>query len=576
MAKPHNQRLPEALTEQHLANAILEMDRREQEALRLYRPRPEQMPFHVSSASERLVEGGNRSGKTACSSVEVASAALGQPLIGLDGKPLAHKYPKPPLVIWCVGFDERHIARMGRKLFKPGLFKIIQDENTGRWRTWKPWLVEDAAREADTKPSPPLIPERMAPIDGGGWAWENKAKGVFSVCRLTNGTEFFAFPSGSDAMIGDAVDLIWVDEDVTNPDIIPELQARLADVRGKFIWSSWPRVSNDALYRMHERAMDEAHKPDPDVFAIRLKFSDNPYIPPEAKAKTIRSWQHQGDAVVRARDQGEFVTDLFRVFPQFNIDVQGMPRRTEEPDKLEQALASHDWTVPPDWTWYLGVDPGHTHSAAIPLVIPPPQIGDYVVIPGEVYLENCDAWDMAEVLAQRWKHVRWEAFLIDYRAGRQTGMGLSTTTTEIYEKAFFEKGLKCVRTGHHFMWGSDDVAARNIIVRQWLVPRRDGSTKLRILTGECPTLAKHFRMYKKKVTKDDIKEDVVRRHNDTVDALAYAASHGVEWVPSEDSDWEPHDPITRFLSKMKMGRHDAPGDSFHMGSGAAPSNLIPA
>ncbi len=104
-----------------------ENKRREGEALRLWRPMPTQLPFLMSDATERIVRGGNRGGKTILASAEVASAATGIPLIGLDGKELPYRYPKRPLTIWIIGFDQKHIARIYKFLFTAGIFEKFRN-----------------------------------------------------------------------------------------------------------------------------------------------------------------------------------------------------------------------------------------------------------------------------------------------------------------------------------------------------------------------------------------------------------------------------------------------------------------
>ena len=55
-----------------------ELRERKVEALKLYRPNPNQEAFHACTASEVLVIGGNRSGKSLCTFVEDARAVTGQ------------------------------------------------------------------------------------------------------------------------------------------------------------------------------------------------------------------------------------------------------------------------------------------------------------------------------------------------------------------------------------------------------------------------------------------------------------------------------------------------------------------
>lgn len=551
------------------AMAAAELGRREGEGLCLYRPRAEQLPFHLSMASERLVRGGSRSGKTVAAACEVASAATGIPLIRGDGMELPHKYPtNRPLVIWVIGFDLKHIARMHGKLFRPGLFKIIEDEDTGEVRAWKPWNQRDLEREDDTKPSPPLIPERMVK----DWGWESRAERIFNVCRLKNGTEIFAFPSGGEVGVGDAVDLIWIDEAIQIESHVEEWQARLSDVRGRIVWSSWPKLSNDALVKMSRRAEQEmAESDEPDVFEIKLRFSDNPFIPKEEKAKRLKAWAAAGDAVIQARDLGEFVTDSFLVFPTFNIDVHGLPVRGE-PDAFETVLAATGFKPPTDWTHYLALDPGHTCEAAILAAVPPPEVGDYLYVYDEIYLKSLEAEDLAAAIVRRWPHITWEMFVIDDRAGRQTPMGFGKTVGQQYVDAFSQHGLRCRRTGSHFLPGSDNVAARNGLVRQWLARREDGTTKFRCLTPATLNMQQEFGLYKKKVTRDDIHDDVVRRHDHLMGCLGYLASRGPVFVPPA-GDEEPRDPIDRFLKTLRRPRESL-DDSFYMDAGTRPQPMV--
>ena len=499
--------------QKRLRDLVGENRRRAGEALRLYRPRPSQLPFHLSRASERVLRGGVRSGKTVGACIEVASACLGIPIIGPDNIPLPFTYPiDRPLVVWVIGFDQKHISRMHRKLFRPGLFRIIEEghKGSGQWRAWMPWRPEDAAREHDTRPSAPLIPERMV----AEWGWDSKVDRVFNVCRLTNGTEIFAFPSGGEAGKGEAVDIIWIDEDIMIPNHVEEWQSRLSDNRGRLIWSAWPYSSNDALVRMSQRAHDQRNREKPDVQEWVLRFSDNPYIPDDEKRKRLDGWAAAGDAVVRSRDMGEFATDSVLVFPRFDVDRHGIPR-AGEPDALERALAANNNKVPSSWTRYVVLDPGHTQPAVLFAAVPPPDVGDYVIAEDELYIPRIGAAELAREVAKKLNGKPVEAFVIDGHAARQTPMGLAGTTyNDIYSNAFAAAGLVSRTTGSGFMVGSDDIDGRNMLVREWLETREDGTTKFRCIRETTPNLQHEFLLYKKKITRDDVSEKTNEKKND--------------------------------------------------------------
>jgi hypothetical protein len=70
-----------------------ELSLRQMEALRLYRAQPKQDEFHACLASERLIVGGVRSGKSVATAAEIARAATCQDPHG--------KYPTTPMTICC-------------------------------------------------------------------------------------------------------------------------------------------------------------------------------------------------------------------------------------------------------------------------------------------------------------------------------------------------------------------------------------------------------------------------------------------------------------------------------------------
>ena len=116
---------------QHALNQLrdvqIELAERRIEALRLYCPMPKQEEFHQCMASERLLIGGNRSGKSAASFVEDARAATGQDPYG--------KYPKEGGNLVIIGRNWPHIGLVVvPMLFRAGAFKMIKDELVPRHR----------------------------------------------------------------------------------------------------------------------------------------------------------------------------------------------------------------------------------------------------------------------------------------------------------------------------------------------------------------------------------------------------------------------------------------------------------
>jgi len=500
---------------------------------------------------------------------ETASAATTQPIIGWDGYPLPQKYPtNRPLLIWVVGYDERHIGgTIYRMLFKPGAFRIIQDLKTGEWRAWKPWELADKLREEETRPAPPLIPPRL--IDPKGWAWIERARRVFATCRLLNGTEIHAFSSKSEPKKGDPVDLIHIDEDIEYSGHVAEWESRLSDHRGRMIWSVFPLSKNTALLDMSDRAEKQRDRAHPDVSEIVLKFSDNPYIDADEKRKRLEGWS---DIERRARDEGEFVTDDVLVYPNFSPKVHGLPY-SDDPagdDEVTRVLRMRGWQPPDEWCRYMVLDPGHGTCACLFAAIPPPiKFGDFIVLYDEIYLHKSDASQLARAVWTKVSGKVFEAFIIDSRAGRQTPMGFSHTVQRQYSMAFEVHGIRSVRTGSEFIKGSDNKDAGINQVRDLLTIRGDGTTKLRVINVMCPNLRKEFVKYRKVVTRDEIKDETVDRDDHLMDCLRYLAAFNPQFVEPEPAKVSPSLAYRAYQDLMKPPEDPAQSrGSIHMGPAA--------
>lgn len=484
-----------AKQQKRLAELVAESARRQSEGLKIFRPLPYQVPIFTSKASEFLVRGGNRSGKTICVAAEVASAITGMPIIGPDNEPLPLKYPTDrPLLVWLIGFGQPHIgATFYRMLFRRNPeFRMIRDLETGQWRAYLPWLEEDKQRAKESRMAPPMVPKRL--IDPKGWAWQDKASRHFTVCRMKNETEIHAFTSKGEPKMGDPVDLIWIDERIMFSKHYAEWQARISDRKGRIIWSSWPGYGNPALVDLIRRAERERGELEPDVQEIVLRFSDNPYIDPKEKEKRLKGWSEQDR---KSRDEGELVEGRSRVYPTFNTVIHTTPCEHEPSnDKADLAIRDNNNRIPKDWCRFLSVDPGHAHPGALFCAVCPPELGSCGVVYDELYLPHTDAWILAREIARKTDGVMFEAFVIDAHAARQTPMGFSKTILEQYMEAFDAHTLQSRTTGSGFLWGTDDVEGGVDLVRDRLLIRR-GRPWLRVLKDECPVFRQQMEWYQK-------------------------------------------------------------------------------
>ena len=512
-----------------------ELVNRRIEALQLLRLLPTQEAAARATAKEVSQRGGNRAGKSLLAAALTASVALQQPLTTYSGEIIPPRYlvplnadgkPSRPRQIWIVGYDGNHIGKtIHRLLFKAGAFKIIRDKQTNAWRAYQPWNPEDAAREGEVKPAPPLIPPRF--IDPKGWSWEDKANREFKLCRLLDGTEIRAMSSKAEEWQGDSVDWIWVDEDIYRSHHYQEWLLRTAEPRGKIIWSYYPKTRNTAARELSKAAAQQKGRENPTVQEFILTFSANPFIPTDEKS-TILS--RLTDQERRARDLGEFVTDGVLMYPNFSDFIHATPRLNREDDsEIDRILRERGGEPPEDWTRYLVLDPGHTRAAVLYAAVPPPALGDFVVLYDELYLERHDADALARKVKLKNGTFEFEAFIIDDHAGRITPMGYAQgqTVKQHYVQAFRRHEVSSLSTGYTFIPGADNIAAGIEACRTWLTIRSDGTCKFKYVASRMPNFREEIETYSKNMdSRKNIDDDPAPRQADhLMDTWRYLAAY---------------------------------------------------
>ncbi len=504
----------------HIRQLHAEKAKRDSEALRLYEPLPFQDSFHACQAKEALIQAGNQVGKSLCAFVEDARAATGQDPY--------NKYPKENGTMVCLGMDEGHIGRTIYKyLFGSGSFKIIKDDTTNKWRSWKPWLKSDWAKRKKAKPAPPLIPERFIKQ----FAWKKRAQHVFEICELHNGWTIYAMGSKGDPSQGFQADLVHIDEDLERSEWYDEMVARLSMRNGKLRWSALPHSKNDALVNLSERAEDEQNDKNPSTVVFRATIFDNPFMPEQVKQENIKRWKAKGDDEFRKRALGELVTDSVLMYPNFSKDVHNAIKFEDPRTPVQKYLSENNGTPGRDWTRYMVVDPGHSICAVTYYAVPPPAMGDHVVVYDELYIKNCTAAKFGAMVAQ--KNAKWnfEAFIIDAHGGRIREIGSGVLPRTQYKRELERHNIKSRQTGHGFLSGSDDVPGREMKLRSWISINEKGRTKLYVVANRCPNLVKEFNRFKKKFANGYVTDQGNRRGNcHAIETLEYAAAHGLKYV----------------------------------------------
>lgn len=500
--------------------------------------------FEVESNANYEIAGilHHNSSKSMCAAMLFASVARDKPITTWDGRTIETRRPwqkDKPLRMWIIGLQLNHIGQtIYRLLFKAGAYYIIRDKHTGEFRSYRPWDPDDIARQAERKPSFPLIPP--SEIEQKGWSWHQKASRQFEVCHLKNGTEIWTFASTADVKQGDPVDYIWIDEAIQNPDHYEEWQMRLPDVKGRIVWSSWPRKGNPALVRLTERAAEQkeefirGQRQKVNVEEFVFTFSGNPFIDDEEKQKVREGLTEEQ---LRARDLGEYDLDNMKIYPWFDPSIhRAMGRLPEEDDELGRVLRGNNGVPPNDWTHELILDPGTAKPAILLCAIPPKELWDggepYYVPYREFYRARQTAEDLARTISEFSKQhmITFHRFIIDGQAARITPMGYAGTIGEHYSRAFEKHGLFCQMSGQYFTPGDPSFSQRVMEVEGWL-RMRNSRPQLRIVVEHCKNLVWQMMHNQKHMAENRVEEkEAKNQFNDVRVCLEYWASRKPSYV----------------------------------------------
>lgn len=504
---------------------LAEIGSRRGEALKIFRPTPEQERFLSSDADERMAIGGNRGGKTTAVVVEIARAVTGQDPYG--------KYPKEDGIFILVAMDLAKCSKIFyRKLFKRTAFRIVRDPETNEWRPFNP--DEDADLEDEAVWAPPLIPKRFIK----SISWENKKDEIPKTIKLTNGWELWFYSSGGEWPQGVDVDGVAFDEELEKDGWYGEMSARLADRRkknrktgkltsGKFIWSATPQSGTVQLFELYSRAVDEAEgrlaaiergeTPEPATIEVfEFGIDANPFIATHAK-DTLKKKYANNPEEYKVRIEGKFALFGSLVYPEYMPKgVHGVPA----------------FPIPEDWTMYAFIDPGRQVCAVLFVAIAPPKSewGGRKIICDELYIRRCNAKIFADEFVRRVNGRPIEFGVIDHRAGRITEIGSGKTHEQQYSEALKAKGFKFERGGHGFKWASDDVKAGIEAVHNAL-HIIDGKTEIVVMTEKVPNLNKEMSKYSYRKTPSGVITDEPIKLNDHLcDDVRYMASMPLPWV----------------------------------------------
>lgn len=506
------------------------------DGLEIFRPTSYQEPVILAKATEHLVQGGTRSGKSTIVAALIAAYARNRPITFSDGSKhnIREKaWANRPVVVWLVGLQLSHIGQtLYRLLRQPGAYDCVQDPVTGKLRAWQPGVVpgDDKIGPDGRVPAPPLIPDEEVINE----TWENKAEHKLTSMTLRNGSMIYAFASTAKVKRGDPVNILWIDEEIQFSEYYSEWQSRLSDRKGRLYWTSWPDLKTPALLRLCDRAKTQARevargeRKTADVVRFTFVGSNSPFVDKDEIRKRSEGWS---EAERLARDFGEFPTEGILAYPEFSEDLHVVDYGDNDDmnDRVTDVMRRLNGTVPDDWSVDLILDPGTTSPAVLWCAIPTPDYWDcgmpYYIVYREMNIPRIDARDMALRIRAIEPTRTYARFIIDKKAGAQTPMGFAHRVAYQYSQEFRAVGVRNVATGFEFMPSEHVWAVRTLKLRAWMRGRVDcPRPQLRIYARSCPKLIDQLKSIRKMLRRDEVQDKIAEGQvHDVLDTLEYWA-----------------------------------------------------
>lgn len=517
-----------------------EVERRESLTHKLYSPLPFQEKYHQSTARTVILAKGNRAGGSVCGFMEDGRAILNEDPY--------QKWPSNGTLV-CLGFGESHIANViYPMLFSPGMFDIIRDKKTGKWRTFRNWFEDDEVaertglegdrgREEESELSQPLITPNLIKSK----TWVNKGMRVFKeIVVETQKSRWVVIAANSNGdprhMQGYNLDKLHIDEDLANPGWFDEQRARLVKRKGKIRWTAMPHGDNNCLQQLQDRAtqqqlIEEETGVLADTVSITASIRDNPYLPQEEIEAFCQDMWAQGQDVYDQRVRGIYNSTNILVYDRWNERTHNVRIISEERTPAQEAYCENGFYPLPNWTIFCAIDPGYKIFAALLAAIPPPELGSQLFIFDEVYVRKADAETFSNALKKVVKSLRVEAWIIDSHGANLTNSTNGISPRIIYREAFRRANLQSIRTGYDFWDGYSDRQGRIAATRERFAVR-EGIPGLLIDNVRCPNLVMELPNFKKKKRHGIIQGEADRSGDShAIDCMEYLCSEKrVEYI----------------------------------------------
>lgn len=470
-----------------------------------------QREFVYSTKRERLLDGGNRSGKSWTQAVDFLLQARGlHPAIQWPPNPLPPRWSGGNWVGWwgCPKYE----------LFGAGV-----------WRHFKRLLLYPGE-------SVKTLPTRN--IRAIGWNKRNpEVPDYLQVVRYDGGLSdiyILSYDSATDAWSSAAIDAGAMDEEAPE-DKVEEVGLRIVDRGGRIAYSATALINLDYEIELRNRA--EAG--DPDVYHGRLSMRDNPAIPP-AELRALENKYKNDPDTLKVRVDGFPQAEEGKIYPDSLWSPPGCQRVVKP------------FPIPHDWTKYRIIDHGVHTVACIFIAVAPGR--KKIAVYREYYGFDVEPPVLGNALAilalsdrdggERAYHRRW----IDpatLGSGQETG----TRLIDLWNRAGYCskcKATDCNAWGRCEKCGGERVtidvtpAPDNRVepgiesVKDLLRERCEDGTPLLVVFDTCPNLLRERRNYgrhKAREKGDEGKLAPVKREDHGLDCFRYGVAGGLDWVP---------------------------------------------
>ena len=269
------------------------------ESVYSYTPHPKQKLFHESKAEEKLLIGGNRSGKTVSNVVEC---------------------------IWRL--TKTHP-------FRPDL-NAIKEPIRGR-------IVTVSLKEGLQKIVLPMFKKWMPKKYLINRSWDRSYNKEERTLYLADGSfiEFMTYEQDLEKFAGTSRHFVSFDEEP--PMLIwQECLMRLIDTDGDWWISMTPVEGLTWIFDMIYKPWEEGNRPE--TLVVKVSMHDNPHLTTRGKEKILKNVTDDEDR--QAREEGSFVEVKGLVYKDFNVQLHVRPAFTLKKDMQIWTSLDTGWRHP--------------------------------------------------------------------------------------------------------------------------------------------------------------------------------------------------------------------------------------